>query len=95
MKLHKKSIKGEITQKVIKRELSFLYATHRHDLLYITIKYQKNIPNSIQVIERTRKCLRTGVLTDGRTDRRQTDARLIAISPEPFGLGIKKMYNCI
>ena len=26
---------------------------------------------------------------DGRTDRRRTDARLIAISPEPFGRGIK------
>ena len=27
---------------------------------------------------------------DGWTDRRLTDARLIAISPEPFGRGIKK-----
>ena len=79
-----KSIKGEITQKVIKRELTFLYATHRHDLFYITVKYHQNIPNGIQVIERTRKCLRTDV----RTDRQRTDARLIAISPEHFGRGI-------
>ena len=55
----KKSIKGEITQKVLKRGLSFLYATHRHDLFYMTVKCHKNIPNNIQVIVRTRKCLRT------------------------------------
>ena len=30
------------------------------------------------------------MFTDGRTDRRRTDARLIAISPEPFGRGIIK-----
>ena len=48
-----KSIKGAITQEVIKRELSFLYATHRHDLFYITVKYHQNIPNGIHVIERT------------------------------------------
>ena len=58
--MHKKSIKGEITQKVIKRELSILYTTHRHDLFYITVKYHQSIPNSIQGIERTRKYLRTG-----------------------------------
>ena len=45
-----KNIKGEITKKVIKRKLSFLYATHCHDLFYITVKYYKNIPNLIQVI---------------------------------------------
>ena len=37
----------------IKRELSFLYVTHHHDLLYINVKYHQNIPNGIQVIERT------------------------------------------
>ena len=30
-------IKGEKTQKVIKRELSCLYVTHRDDLFYITL----------------------------------------------------------
>ena len=30
-----KSIKGEITQKVLKRELSFLYTIRRNDLFYI------------------------------------------------------------
>ena len=30
------SIKGEITQREIRGEISFLYATHRHDLFYIT-----------------------------------------------------------
>ena len=46
-------IKGEITQKVLKQGLSFLYSTHFHDLFYITVKYHQNIPNCIQVIERT------------------------------------------
>ena len=68
-----KNIKGEISQKVIKQELFFLYATHRHDLFNITVKYHQNIPNGIQVIERTRKCL--------RTDGRRTDATLIDLPP--------------
>ena len=66
-----------------------MYATHRHDLFYITVKYHQIIPNGIKVIERTRKCLRT----DGRADRRRTDARLIAISPELFGREDKKQTN--
>ena len=66
-----KSIKGEITQKVLKRGLSFLYATSRHDLFYITVKYHQNITNRIQVIERTRKCLRTDEQTmDGHQAHR-------------------------
>ena len=48
-----KNIKGEITQKVIKRELSFLHVTHCHDLFYITVKYHQNIPKGIQLIEQT------------------------------------------
>ena len=48
---------GEITQKVWKQELSFLYATHRHDLFYITVKYHDYIPKGIQVTERTRNCI--------------------------------------
>ena len=66
-----KSIIGEIIQKVIKGELSFLYATHRHVLFYITVKYHQNVPNGIQFIELTRKCLRTdGQTTDGRQAHR-------------------------
>ena len=48
---------GEITQKVWKRELSFLYATHHHDLFYIAVKYHDYIPKGIQVIQRTRNCI--------------------------------------
>ena len=66
--MHKKNIKR--AQKVLKRELSFLYATHRQDVFYITVKYHHNIPNDFQVIERTRKCLRTDVRTDRWTDGR-------------------------
>ena len=33
---------GEITQKVCKQELSFLFATHRHDLFYISVKCHDN-----------------------------------------------------
>ena len=46
---------GERTQKVWKQELSFLYATHRHDLFYITVGYHDYILKGIQVTERTRK----------------------------------------
>ena len=62
-----KSMQGEITQRVLKRDLSFLYTAHHHDLFYITVKYHKNILNGFQVIDRTGKCLRMDVCTDGRT----------------------------
>ena len=51
--MHKKRIKGEITQKVLKRGLSFLYVTLRHDLFYVTVKYRQNIQKGFQAIERT------------------------------------------
>ena len=43
-----------ITPKVRKAELSFLYATSRLVLFYISTKYHQNIPNGIQVTEWTR-----------------------------------------
>ena len=46
------------------------------------MKYHQNIPNGIQVIELSKKCLRT-----------ETDTRLIATSPKPFGWGIKKTMH--
>ena len=46
-KLHLKPSR-EITQKVYKRELSFLYATY-HDLFYITGKYHDYTPNGFRV----------------------------------------------
>ena len=58
-------------------------------VILVTVKYHQNISNCFQVIERTRKCLQTDLRTYGRTDG-QTDAMLIAISPEPFGRGIKR-----
>ena len=83
--MHHKSIKGEITQKVLTRGLSFLYATHRHDLFYITVKYHQNIPTGIPVMERTRKYLRTdGQTTDGRQAHRYT--------PRTFRSGDKKTF---
>ena len=51
----------KINKKVIKQKLSFLYATHRHDLFYITVKHHQNIPNGIQVVEQTRKCLQMDI----------------------------------
>ena len=74
MNVHKKHQRGD-NLKLLTQRLSFLYATHCHDLLYIIVKYHQNIPNGFQVIERKR---------NGRTD-----ARLIAIPLEPFDLGIK------
>ena len=44
-----KSMKGEIAQKALKRGLSFLYVTHRHDLFYITVMYYQNMATSYQV----------------------------------------------
>ena len=81
-----KNIKGEQTKKVSKQGLSFLYATHRHDLVYIPVKYHHNIPNGIQVMERTRKCLRTdGQTTDGRQAHR--------FIPRTFRLGDKNRHT--
>ena len=79
-----KSIKGEIIQKVIQRELSSLFATHYHYLLYCeaSSKYSKRYSSYLAD---------TKMLTEGRTYGR-TDARLIAISPEPFGRGLKTDY---
>ena len=79
MNMHKKH-QIKITQKLIKRELSFLYVTHRHDLFYITEKLSKYFKRY--------SSYRAGmkIFTDvGRTDGRRTDPRLIAISLEPFG----------
>ena len=39
----------EITPKVRKAELSFLYVTHRLVLFYISIEYNQNIPKGIGV----------------------------------------------
>ena len=63
-------------QKVLKRGLSLLYATYRHDLFDITVKHHQNIPNGIRVIERTRKCLRTDVRTDRWMDGRTPGSSL-------------------
>ena len=48
---------GEITQKVCKWELSFLYLTHHQDVFYITLKYHDKIPKGFQVMEQTRNCI--------------------------------------
>ena len=50
--------RGEITQKVWKRELLFLYAIHCHDRFYITVKYHDYISKGIQVMKRTRNCIK-------------------------------------
>ena len=36
-----------------------MYATHRHDLFYVTVKYHDYIPKGIQVTERTRICIKS------------------------------------
>ena len=52
--LASETIRGN-TQKVWKRDVSFLYAIYCHDLFYITVKYHDNIPMGIQVMELKRK----------------------------------------
>ena len=62
--------------KVLKLELSFLHATHRHDLFYTTVKYQQNISNDFYVIADTK------IFTDGRQAHRYI--------PRTFPSGDKK-----
>ena len=56
--------------------------------------YHQNVPNGIQVIERTLKCLWMDEQTHGqRIDSQKMDARLIVIFPESFGQGIKLFHG--
>ena len=55
--LHLKPSRGNNSESM-KVELSFLYAIHRHDLFYIAVKYHDYIPKGIQVIQRTRNCIK-------------------------------------
>ena len=43
----------EITPKVRKQELSFLYPTRRLVLFYISTKYHKTVPKGLRLTERT------------------------------------------
>ena len=61
-KKKKKKKEREITENILKRELSFLYVTHPLDLFFIAMKYHRSIKTGIQIKEWTRKCL----WTDGR-----------------------------
>ena len=53
MDYHPQIIQREITPKV-RKAFSFLYATLRLVLFYISAKYQQNIPKGITVTEQTR-----------------------------------------
>ena len=53
----------EITLKLRKPELAFLYMKSRLVLLYISIKYNQNMPKGIQVTERTRSFMLTSTMT--------------------------------
>ena len=82
----------EIIPEPSRLELSFLHATLLPNALYNLTKFHENKSKGIGVTGRTRFRLQTGGQTDG-----QTDARAIAISPEPFGQGIKSdlWHYCI
>ena len=56
----KKHQRGDNSKCNIARALIFVrdYATHRHDLFYITVKYHDYIPKGIQVTEWTRICIK-------------------------------------
>ena len=64
----------------MKTESSLLHAACLLVLLYILTEYYQNMSKGIKIMEPTRMRLRPDILTD---------ARLIAISPEPIGRGIK------
>ena len=73
----------EITPELSRLELWFLHATLLPNALYNLTKFHENSSKGIGVMGRTRF-------------RLQTDARAIAISPEPVGRGIKiklKQYD--
>ena len=70
----------EITPEPSQLVLSFLHATLLPNALYNLTKFHENSSKGIGVMGRTMFRLQT----DG-----QTDARAIAISPEPSGRGIK------
>ena len=57
MKLHLKQSRGNNSESM-KARVSFLYATYRHDLFFITVKYCDYIPKGIQVTERTPICIK-------------------------------------
>ena len=77
--MHKKASKGD-NSKSIKTRAIILYATHCHDLFYITVKYHQNIPNIFKLL-----CGHENVY--GGTDRRQAHCYI----PQPFGRGIKSL----
>ena len=70
----------EITPEPSRLELSFLHATHLPNVFYNLTKFHENSSKGIGVMDRTRFRLQTD---------EQTDAREIAISPEPIGRGDK------
>ena len=51
---HCQTLQREITAKVRKAEVLFLYAIHRLVLFYISTKYHKNIPKGLWLTEQTR-----------------------------------------
>ena len=76
----------EITLEPSRLELLFMHATLLPNALYNLTKFHENSSKGIGVMGRTRFCLQT----DG-----QTDARVISISLEPIGRGIKiKLKQC-
>ena len=85
---HLKPSRG-ITQKVRKQELSFLFATHRHDLLYISVKYHENIPKGIQVTERTRICQK---FTKGEITQKLQKARVTILARDTSPWPV--LHNC-
>ena len=70
-------------------KLSFLYATHRHDLFYITVKYHQNIPNGFRYRAGTK--MFTDVWMDGQTDGRQARRYI----PQTFRSGDKNILSSL
>ena len=63
---------AEIIQKPKMQELSFLFMTHRLNVMYAPVKFHEYIPYGLEVMARTRsgKYGRTDARTDRWTDRR-------------------------
>ena len=65
-KIQSQNLQRAITQKIVERELWFLYTTLLHNVTYLCMKFEVTNFNTFEVMPCTRFV--THIRTDGRTD---------------------------
>ena len=85
----------EITPKVRKPELSFLYATRPFILFYISTKYHKNIPKGIRLTEQTQnQCIFTVNITKrDNAEKRKAELSFLYVTHPLILLYISTKYH--